>query len=65
MEVFRRELGLCMFRAVCRAKRLSEEETFGLFVNGLDLSGNHIKLEELQDRALALDTLRGHWLATW
>ena len=65
VEEFRKELGLSMFRAVCRTKYLSEEQTFTTFINGLDFNGTMIKIAEIQDRALALDTLRGHWLARW
>ena len=65
VESHRRELDLVFFRNICKSKGYSEEETFITFVNGLDWNGNPVQDTDYAERGLALDTIRGHWLAKW
>ena len=65
VEKFRRELGLDYFRRLCWLRNNREVETFSLFVNGLDCNGAAVSFEDNCDCGLALDTIRGHWLAQW
>ena len=65
VEHFRGELDLIIFRTICLTKGFSESDTFSLFINGLDWNKKPVDLEEIIARGLALDTLRGHWLARW
>ena len=66
VERFREELDLKFFRNICARKGFSEIKTFLLFVNGYDW--NELSAAVTKDfiaRGLAMDTIRGHWLARW
>ena len=65
VEHFRSELELTMFRTICQNKGFSEMKTFTLFINGLNCDEKPVDLDDILARGLALDTLRGHWLALW
>ena len=60
------DLGLTFFRNICmHQKGFDCEHTFTLFVNGFDWNGQLVTKDDIKARGLALDTLRGHWLARW
>ena len=63
VESHRKELDLVFFRNICKLKGYSEEETFSTFINGLDWNGNLVQDTDYAERGLALDTIRGHWVA--
>ena len=65
VENERKELDLVFFRNRCLEKGFSQEKIFFTFVNGLDWNGRAVQRKEFLDIGLALDTLRGHWLAKW
>ena len=65
VELFREELDLTVFRAICRSKGFGDSHTFRLYVNGFDWNENPVSGTDFASRGLALDTLRGHWLSRW
>ena len=65
VELFRKELDLTLFRTICKSKGFSDSHTFMLYVNGFDWNENPVSGADFASRGLALDTLRGHWLARW
>ena len=65
VENEREELDLVFFRNRCLEKGFSHKKIFFTFVNGLDWNGRAVQRKEILDIGLALDTLRGHWLAKW
>ena len=65
VEHFREELDLKFFRNICSKNGFSEEKTFSLYVNGHDWNENLVADPNFQSRGLAMDLMRGHWLARW
>ena len=65
VERERKQLDLTFFRGIFTTRGLSEETIFSHFVNGSDWNRNDISRENILDRGLALDTIRGHWLSKW
>ena len=65
MEFFREELDLKFFRNICTKNGFSEVKTFSLYVNGHDWNENLVAEPDFPSRGLAMDLMRGHWLARW
>ena len=64
-ESERKSLGITFYRNRCQDKGWSEEETFSALVNGSDSNGETPTRPDIVRVGLALDTLRGLWLAKW
>ena len=65
VEFFREELDLKFFRNICTKNGFSEVKTFSLYVNGHDWNENLVAEPDFPSRGLAMDLMRGHWLARW
>jgi hypothetical protein len=57
----RLEAGITMFSNMCRLKDMSKEDSFYNYVNGLDVDGKEIALQEIMDRAESLKKVRDKW----
>ena len=64
-ESERKSLGITFYRNRCQDKGWSEKETFSALVNGSDSNGETPTRPDIVRVGLALDTLRGLWLAKW
>ena len=65
LAALRAKTGISSFRNSCIMQGLTMEETYSLFINGLDLSLKKISIKDHHERGKCIDRMRSLWLSKW